>query len=439
MAALGETYALAFPPKSKPHISTGIAFPAACAHHVTNTYHASRVYIIVSNSISKTENFKTENFKTENFNLLQKALGDKIVGIRKGIKPHTPWDDILEIVKDIRAKGADIIVTLGAGSLTDGAKVISFVGSSSLKKPVRAVVDVTKALANDVSKIDDLEKLSGEAKTKDLKPPSISVINIPTSLSGGEYSLYAGATDKRTNLKRSFAHPDMGADLIILDPALSVSTPERIWLSTGIRAVDHCVEGLCSASLNVCEESDRLFAEGLRLLVPNLLVTKKDWKAEEPRLKEMMGVIEARKALGHKIPMGGSHGIGHQLGPLGVGHGETSCILLPAVLKYNYKHGGEMVQKVQQKVLDIFWNETSIVQVLEKRGLRKDEADAGDVVGAVISELGMPRMLREVGVGRDKLDALADNSLKDRWLPTNYPPLTQRSQVLEILEMVVLG
>jgi alcohol dehydrogenase class IV len=47
--------------------------------------------------------------------------------VRKGIKPHTPWDDILEVVQDIREKQADIIVTLGAGSLTDGAKVISFV------------------------------------------------------------------------------------------------------------------------------------------------------------------------------------------------------------------------------------------------------------------------------------------------------------------------
>lgn len=117
MAAPGETYQVAFPPKSKPHISTGLPFAAACAHHISNTYHASKVYIIVSNSISRTENLAS----------LQEALGDKIVGVRKGIKPHTPWDDVLEIVKDVQEKGADVIVTLGAGSLTDGAKVISFV------------------------------------------------------------------------------------------------------------------------------------------------------------------------------------------------------------------------------------------------------------------------------------------------------------------------
>lgn len=248
---------------------------------------------------------------------------------------------------------------------------------------------------------------------------------------------FAGATDTRTHQKVPFGHPEMGADLVILDPALTVSTPERIWLSTGIRAVDHCVEGLCSTNANVSAASDHGFTEGLKLLVPNLLITKRDWSAEEPRLKEMMGVVEAMKGLGHGIPLGASHGIGHQLGPLGVGHGETSCILLPAVLKYNYFHGDEKVRKLQRKLLEILWNEKPIVEVLEKRGLRKEDADAGDVIGAVISELGMPRTLKDVGVGRDKLDVLANNALKDPWLPTNPVPLTEKKQVLEILEMVV--
>jgi hypothetical protein len=118
MAARTEIYQPAFPPQKKPYISTGLPFPEACAKHITSTFKASSVYIIVSNSISKTETFTQ----------LEQALEGKVVGVRKGIKPHTPWDDIVEIVNDIREKGADIVVTLGAGSLTDGAKVITFVG-----------------------------------------------------------------------------------------------------------------------------------------------------------------------------------------------------------------------------------------------------------------------------------------------------------------------
>jgi alcohol dehydrogenase class IV len=292
-------------------------------------------------------------------------------------------------------------------------------------------------LANNVSSLDDLAKLTPDAKTKDLKPCKVPIINIPTSLSGGEYSPFAGATDKRTDHKTLFSHSSMGADLIILDPALSVSTPAQIWLSTGMRSVDHCVEGLCSTDSKVGEESDRNFVAGLRLLVPNLLLTKQNWGDEQPRLDEMLGVVEAMKGLAVGVPMGGSHAIGHQLGPLGVGHGETSCIMLPAVLKFNYLHGDEKVQKLQQKVLDAFWCEKTVAQVLRNSGLEKETADAGDVVGAVVSELGMPRTLKDVGVGRDQLDSLADNCLKDPWMKTNAIPLTDKEQVLEILKMVV--
>jgi alcohol dehydrogenase class IV len=127
------------------------------------------------------------------------------------------------------------------------------------------------------------------------------------------------------------AHPSMGADLIISDPALSISTPERIWSSTGIRAVDHSVEGLCSTDSKVGPDSDKDFAEGLKLLIPNLSITKPNWEDEKLRLGEMMGVVESMKGLGRRTPIGGSHGIGHQLGPLGVGHGEMSCVMLSAI------------------------------------------------------------------------------------------------------------
>ncbi len=61
--------------------------------------------------------------------------------MRKGIKPHTSWDDILEIVQDMQGKDADLIVTLGAGSLTDGAKIISFVSGRNCPSGVRLVAD----------------------------------------------------------------------------------------------------------------------------------------------------------------------------------------------------------------------------------------------------------------------------------------------------------
>jgi len=147
-----------------------------------------------------------------------------------------------------------------------------------------------------------------------------------------------------------------------------------------------------------------------------------------------MGVISAVKSIHyHKVPTGASHGIGHQLGPLGVGHGETSCIMLPAVCKYNASVNGEQQAKARQ----VLWEEDVVREVLERRGLDEQTADLGDMLDAVVRELSLPRTLHEVDVGQDKLDMLAVNSLKDKACSTNPYPLKDKQQVLEILNMVV--
>lgn len=129
--------------------------------------------------------------------------------------------------------------------------------------------------------------------------------------------------------------------------------------------------------------------------------------------------------------MGASHGIGHQLGPLGVKHGETSCILLPAVCKYNKSVNADK----QQRVLDILWSEETVTSTLRRAGVERVKADLGDVLAILIRELGMPRNLNEVSVGREKFADLAVSSLKDRWCKTNPVPLREPEQVVEILGM----
>ena len=105
---------------STPDISYGLPYPQACAKHVNETFHCSRVYVIVSGTMSRNH--------PETLERLIEALGkDKVVGVRKGMQSHTLWSEILEIVAEAREARADCIVTLGAGSVTDGAKIVCLV------------------------------------------------------------------------------------------------------------------------------------------------------------------------------------------------------------------------------------------------------------------------------------------------------------------------
>lgn len=410
-----ETYTPAFAPGKSPHpspyISYGTPYREACAHHVASTFHASRVYILASGALSR----NTSNLPSL-VRALESEIGDgAVVGIRRGIKPHSHYSDILEIVNEAKTAKADILVTLGGGSLTDAAKVISL------------------ALANDATTRPELESLYFDSPTlrNPLIPATIPIICIPTSLSAGEYTPLAGATNDETMHKHSFQHLSIGPRLVILSPELSTTTPMPVWLSTGVRAVDHCVEAICSVAST--EEGDSNAAMGLRKLVPGLLRTKMEPESLEPRMQCLLGAKDAISTGLMRIPMGASHGIGHQLGPLGVGHGETSCVLMPAVMRFN-----KVVNEGKQgKVREVLWGEAAVEEVLIRRGVKREESDLADVLDAILRELGMPRTLKEVGVGREKLRALAEGSLNDRWCKTNPIPLRESQQVMEILEMVV--
>lgn len=138
------------------------------------------------------------------------------------------------------------------------------------------------------------------------------IISIPTSLSAGEYSNFAGGTNDQTHRKHSFQKPLLGPRLIVLDPELTATTPDSIWLSTGIRAVDHCVETLCS---NMgYPESDKLAEDALSRLVPGLVNCIYDGKNYNARLECQLGSVDAMAACtSGKVQLGASHGIGHQV------------------------------------------------------------------------------------------------------------------------------
>jgi maleylacetate reductase len=72
------------------------------------------------------------------------------------------------------------------------------------------------------------------------------MIAVPTTLSAAEFNAYAGISDLRHGIKESFGHRLIVPRVIVLDPAATLATPMDLMLSTGLKAVDHAVERLCS-------------------------------------------------------------------------------------------------------------------------------------------------------------------------------------------------
>lgn len=99
--------------------------------------------------------------------------------------------------------------------------------------------------------------------------------------------------------------------------------------------------------------------------------------------------------------------------------------------KYNAKVNLEQ----QNEVLAALWGEPVVAEVLKRHSLAEGQADLGDALDAIIRELGFPRSLKAYGIGRDKLDQIAESSVGDICCTWNAIPLVKPEQVLEILEM----
>jgi len=171
-----------------------------------------------------------------------------------------------------------------------------------------------------MSDVEDMLKISKDDSTSGFlrdrskgNAPTVPMIFIPTTLSAGEYSKAGGATNMTTHRKEIITHPKMFASLVIMDPELCLTTPEWVWLSTGVRAIDHCVEGYCS--LKCPEEVEIAAARSLKLLIPGLLRTKTDPNDLAARLqcqKAANYIVVMLLYLPDLLLVGASHGIGHQ-------------------------------------------------------------------------------------------------------------------------------
>jgi len=114
----GEIVRPALADVSGPHISYSLPFEKASAKHVVETFAAERVYVMASGSLCRNTNYVQQ---------LQNALGSRVAGIRKGMTPHTLWSEVLEVADECRRVNADLLITIGGGSLIDAAKLVALV------------------------------------------------------------------------------------------------------------------------------------------------------------------------------------------------------------------------------------------------------------------------------------------------------------------------
>jgi maleylacetate reductase len=349
----------------------------------------ARAFLMVSGTLNR---------QTDEIAKIRTALGARCAGIFDAMPQHTPREAVIAAAEQARAAGADLIVTVGGGSITDGAKAVQL------------------CLANGVRSADGIDAIRAvKGVLPPMKAPTVRQISVPTTIAGGEFTSIAGVTNSHTKVKEMLRHELAIPRAVILDPALTVHTPEWLFLSTGIRAVDHCVEGICSREAH--PYADAQAVKGLAMLTSGLARAKADSRDLDARMDCQIGTWLSTGPLAAGVPMGASHGIGYVLGAAyGVPHGYTSCVMLPSVMRWNKKDNAER-------------------QALVAAAMGHPSKDAGDVLDQFIRDLGMPRSLHSVGVKPEQFDEIARQSMATPWVPRNPRKIEGPTDVREILEL----
>ncbi len=249
-------------------------------------------------------------------------------------------------------------------------------------------------------------------------------IAVPTMLAAAEYTHAGGVTDESTRVKSGVNDPRVLPRTVILDPALTLPTPDWLWVSTGIRALDHAIE--CAYAIRHQPISDALAAKSIALFVEHLkpsIATKGEEQLAHRGHCQFASWYSIYGAMNTRFGL--SHLLGHQIGPRwNVPHGVTSCITLPNAMRFMAGIAAERFGPVAEGYKIPF----------DVSNPKPAALECADRTEEFIAQFDVPKRLRDAGVPRDEIKdivvpitrELEHNGVVDR-------PMTEQ-EVLALLE-----
>lgn len=339
---------------------------------------------------------------------LAKAMDGRCAGIFAETTPHVPRDVAIAAAGFIRSHQADAVISFGGSTQNDTAKAAVWAVAENLTSPEQFA---SYAIRFEYPSTRIVPAMRGSA---------LPLYAVPTTLSAGEFTNIAGITDSSTGEKHLYQDGKLSARDVFLDPDLTLHTPDWLWLSSGVKAIDHCVEAWFSIRSQPL--TDALAAEALGALFRFLPQTRREPSNLEARLQCQIAAWLSVFGLAN-VSLGLSHGLGHQLGGrCKVVHGYTSCVVLQHVVGFNRPAIAAREDDLCRRL-----------QVSLGRPMAASTLQA-ELLRLVRDELGLPFRLRDLGVTHEDLPFVADAAMRDAIVATNPRPVKSAGEVLDLLK-----
>ena len=329
-----------------------------------------------------------------------KTLGEKCVGIYSDVPQDTGIDVVNRGAAFAREKGADIVISIGGGSVIDTAKCICILLTEG------------GSLAN----YEGIQLLT--------RPQTPHIVIPTTAGTGSEVTWIAVVYDKSKGQKILIVESYNAPRAAILDPLLTLGLPPLLTASTGMDAMTHAIEAMTSTQREPM--ADAMAMHAIRLLSDYLPVCIKDGGNIRARGQVQIAATMAGWAFGNAM-VGLVHAMAHSIGAVArVPHGVSCGIMLPYCMDYNIGDG-------EPEAVAIY---AAIAQAL---GVSKRDDEPGSAARAAVQEIfdllrkiGHPLKLSELGVKEEDIIKAADLSIADGAIVNNIRYVTGKDEVLEI-------
>ena len=319
--------------------------------------------------------------------LIRFNVATKVLAILDGAGlPYSIFDDVvpnptIEVVQQgvetFKQSGTDYLIAIGGGSPQDTCKAIGII----INNPEFA----------------DVRSLEGGADTKNAAVPMIA---IPTTAgTAAEVTINYVITDVQNRRKFVCYDPHDIPLVAIIDAEMMASMPASLKAATGVDALTHAIEGYITKG--AWELTDMLHLKAIEVIGRSLRASVQG----DAQGAEGMALGQYIAGMGFSnVGLGLVHGMAHPLGAFyGTPHGVANAVLLPHIMAYNAEYTGEKFRDIA-RVMGVK------VEGLTLADARKAAVDA---VFALNRDVGIPLHLRDVGVRKEDIPALAQAAFDD--------------------------
>ena len=328
--------------------------------------------------------------------------------------PEPDMASVLKCRDELSATQPDLLIAVGGGSSIDLAKII-------------AVLLTHGGHPSDYY---------GENKVPGKVMP---IIAIPTTAgTGSEVSPVAIVTDDKLNMKVGISDNHLRPAVALLDAEMTLPLPPYITACTGMDALTQAIEAYYGKDYRYVKSdgdpiyqgsnpmADLLAERAISLIAENLPVAVHQGNNLEARSNMLLGNIYSALAFSNS-GVSWIHAVAYPVAERAPRpHGEVVGLLLPYGMQYNAAVAPEKFARIAELLGE------------PAEGTREARAQRGiERIFRLLEVLGMPSRLSQIGITRDQIDEIVDNSLSIERLNRLNPRALVRDDLVRLLHQAL--